>query len=127
MLGDAFVPSAESCLIYQCGGDPQNMANIIACSSNGFYGVRSCLDPACAPFSNCPKTPTIQTPAGPVPLTPQSLVKALPDITAVLTPIRVPDCSCWQKLNSWIGDNPLIAVAALGGAFFFMRGAMKRG
>lgn len=60
-------------------------------------------------------------------LTPQNLAKPLPDITAVLTPVRVPDCSCWEKLNSWIGDNPLVAVAALGGAFLFMRGAMRRG
>lgn len=126
----------NDCIPYQCGFDPSNMAMRYACSTAGFPGSRTCYDPLCknycGPATAQPAVPNPVLPVNvpalvpipqPVPqpvLRPSSIVTALPDITRPLAPVRVPDCTCWEKLNGWIHDNPVLAVAALGGAFLFV-------
>lgn len=56
---------------------------------------------------------------GPARLTPQNLARPLPDITQVLAP-QQPVCSTWDNLNSWINQNPGIAVVGLAGVFLLI-------
>ena len=59
--------------------------------------------------------------AMPVALTPQNIVQPLPDIVAVVAPLPIPQpVSIWCELNAAITNNPLLAVAALGGIAFLL-------
>jgi len=113
-------PGSGDCLPYQCGADSGNIAALEWCSSWGQVGAFPCSSSQCSPVSsylNCPK-PATAAPAPPqvqpkLPaLTPANVVQPLPDITATLGPLPAPP-SPWCLLNSWIGENPIIAVGVL--------------
>lgn len=113
------MPSAETCLSYQCGADPQNLAGRYACAYYGMYGVHACNDPVCTPY--CPNqqvmAAAVAAPASasaPITtLTPQSIVQAIPSVTLQPAPIVI-ECDWWSGLNAGIANNPIFAAAALG-------------
>lgn len=126
-LSAAASPNAESCLAYQCGAGEMDEASLLACAQAGYSGVKSCGDPACAPY--CPNrvvAPLITAPplqvtpatpqAAPAVLTPQSIVQPMPDITRTLQPVVIIEqqsCDWWQSLNGAINGNPGVATLVL--------------
>jgi hypothetical protein len=67
--------------------------------------------------------PTKQAPR----LTPQTLVRPVPNITAILAPApSAPSCNLWQQLNGWIEEYPLIAAGALVAAYLMARKKGRR-
>lgn len=120
-----FTPSLQSCIPYQCGFDPFNLANIYACSAAGYGGVLSCDSPECRQWCpNANAAPAVAVAAKsigfPSKLTPQNLVRPIPDITEALRSIPVAEATGWCGLNQSIADNPLIAVGILAGAFLLI-------
>jgi hypothetical protein len=135
-LGD--IPTAASCLPYQCGADSSNISAIYACAVAGYSGALSCDDPQCEPY--CPNqnlaptlAPPYQPPATPsapsqptTVLTPASIVQPFPDITRTLQPIVASQpCDWWQTMNGDIAANTLLSVAALAGLFLLAFGGKK--
>ena len=121
-----FTPSMQNCIPYQCGYDPFNLANKYACSAAGYAGVLSCNSSQCADW--CPNSnaaPAVATAAKaigfPAKLTPQNLVRPVPDITEALRPVTVAQATGWCGLNQSISDHPMVAVGILAGAFLLLR------
>jgi len=54
LLGMGVALTKDQCAAYQCGADPTNMAARFACAQAGYSGVKTCLDPDCAPFCSAP-------------------------------------------------------------------------
>jgi hypothetical protein len=134
----------EECAPFMCGQDG-SQSQLLACAQAGYNGNLGCDNPICIQGGYCP-TPAAATPnlpAQPVPrvtqaqigvaqsaapsqpvtrLTPQTLVRPLPNITASLAPAPpAPNCTPWDQLNQAISEYPLIAVAALAGLYFLLR------
>lgn len=94
------------------------------CNPGSAIGPAASAQPAVAPSGRISPSPSAPAPIpAPAKLTPQSLVRTSPDITAVFEPQPVP-CSSWQSFNSTIEDHPAIAVAVLAGLYLLLR---KRG
>jgi len=137
----------EECVPFLCG-ESGTTAQITACAQAGYTGAFGCSDQICSESGfGCPAASLPATPSTPVTqsdigtaqtqptrsqkpgprLTPQTLVRSFPDITAALAPAPpAPVCDLWQEMNGWIEDNPLIAAAVLAGVFFLARKKGRR-
>jgi hypothetical protein len=127
----------EQCNAAKCGAVTLDALSLQACSANYGPGVWSrCTDSRCLPYrgNSCTSNgivvptppPTIANPNQV--LTPGNLAAPVPDIT-VTPPATVqyasePGPVC--RVNTWITDNPLLAVGLLG-AFFVVTHGGKRG
>jgi hypothetical protein len=107
-LGDDF---DSTCLQIQCGAISQSQAGmdtIMACARAGHVGVRSCLDPLCAPW--CAKHPSE---AGSPVLLRSDVVAPMPSITSSAREgcEKVVQSGCGSgDLGGWIESNPWLAA-----------------
>jgi len=126
----------DECVPFMCGA-PGSLAQKMACSQAGYAGVFGCSEPPCVQSGNgCPSIPSAtprptqaqitgvvsaqpQQPA--TKLTPQTLVRPMPDITAMLAPAPPAPCSAWQDLNAAIQSAPILSIAILAGAYLLLR------
>jgi hypothetical protein len=111
-----------ACVPYMCGADPLNYAVRYSCSNAGYQGVKSCLDPECAPY--CPNStmvPPVEAAAAALHfqprLTASNLVRPVPAITDALRAQPLADLSPLCQLNQAIADHPVIASGILIGLF----------
>jgi hypothetical protein len=119
-LGDDF---DSTCLQIQCGAISQSQAGmdtIMACARAGHVGVRSCFDPACAPW--CAKHPS--TAGSPV-LLRSDVVAPMPSITSTAREgcekVVQSGCGGLAGVADWIESNPWLAagLAVVGGYLLF--------
>jgi hypothetical protein len=120
------------CVPYMCGADPFNYAARYSCSNAGFQGVKSCLDPECAPYCpNASQAPAVQAAAVALHFQPQltaeNLVRPIPAITNSLRAVPLPNLSPWCDFNAMISEHPVIASGVLIGLFVLFSKGGKRG
>jgi hypothetical protein len=130
--GSALPMTYAECVPYMCGADPFNYSARYSCSNAGFQGVKSCLDPECAPY--CPNSqiaPAVEAAAATLHfqprLTAQNLVRPIPAITNPLRAIPLPNLSPWCEFNQAIADHPVISAGVLIGLYWMFSKGGNRG
>ena len=132
------MPTQDFCNRVKCGvinAATVDPSTLFQCSQQFGSGVYGPCDPNCKTYGMCPQAAA--TPSQPLalpPLTSQtqpnalsahSLIKPVPDITALYSPepiSRQIPVSPWCGLNQNIQRNPVCSVLVLLGVYLLMRG-----
>lgn len=125
--------SEDLCNAIKCGAQSADDATKFACSKSFGAGVWDlCGDARCLPYRNAScggATPPTSASLNPMqPLTPASLMTPIPNISGGNLSAQLnsaygdvgPGVMC--SASQWVNNNPLLAVAVLGGLFLLLKG-----